>query len=165
MKNILFISVFTAGLLAFQSCQKEEPISSQEKQSIEEYNKIILEAFKVDFDQLNCLKSASIDLTEVLKTDEGKALFIGHFSNLKIEVEGKEYAINDYDPLLVNELYESTLEKLTQFDSANLKSAQLSKAAPTDKEIRDALLKECGTYEEPLGAICKAAVWIAYWLR
>ena len=160
--KLIFAVMVIFGITAFMSCEKEESIDSQEKQSIEEYNKIILEAFKVDFDQLNCLKSASYDLTEVLKTDEGKALFIGHFSNLKIEIEGKEYAINDYDPLLVDELYESTLEKLTQFDSANLKSAQLSKAAPTKEEIRAALKEECGKYMFGIDAICKLAVDIAY---
>lgn len=156
--KLIFAVMIIFGITAFMSCEKEEPVNSQENQSVEEYNKTILESFKFEFDQLNCLKSTSLNLTEALKSDEGKALFVGHFSNLKIEIEGNEYVINDYNPLLVDELYESTLVKLLQFNSTILKSAQ--KDAPTNEEIRDAMLTECGTYTEPLGEIYKAAVWI-----
>ena len=165
-KNKLIIAVMLMiGITAFMSCEKGEPISTQENQSIEEYNKNILDVLKLEFDQLNCLKSTGFNLIETLETDEGKALFSDYCINLKIEIEGNEYIINDYDPSLVDELYESTLVKLSHFDDVGLKSAQSLKEALTDEEIREAMLKECGTYTEPLGGICKGAVWIAYWLR
>ncbi|MBN2395056.1 MAG: hypothetical protein JXC36_01175 [Candidatus Atribacteria bacterium] len=149
-----------------QSCQKEEIISKQEYQSIEEYNKNILDALRFELDHANCLKSADFNLIEMLKTDEGKILFSVYCINLKIEIEGKEFIIKDYDPSLVTELYESTLVKLARFDGSHLKSTQgLKKAAPTDAEIRDALLVECGTYAAGLSEVCKSAVWIAYWLQ
>ena len=163
-RKLMVVVMLMFSITAFVSCEKEEPISSQENQSIEKYNKIILESFKADFDQLNCLKSTSLDLAETLKTEEGKALFIGHFSNLKIEIEGDEYIINEYDPLLVDELFESTLVKLSQFDSTSLKSAELLKSV-SDEEIRDALKAECGKYMFGLDSICKLAVDIAYILR
>jgi hypothetical protein len=165
LKRKLIFSVTVAlGLTALLgSCNKDDSAITQQNQSIEEYNKNIIDALKVELDQQACLKSTGYDLKDLLNTDEGKALFSNYCINLKIEIEGNEYIINDYDPLIVDELYESTLDKLSRFDGTNLKSA--SSINVTDEEIRDAMLRECGTYAAPLGGVCKSAVWIAYWLR
>ncbi|MBN2395055.1 MAG: hypothetical protein JXC36_01170 [Candidatus Atribacteria bacterium] len=164
--EIIVSLLLIIGISTFVSCQKEESISTKENLSIEEYNANILNDLKLEIDNASCLKSAGFNLIEILKTDEGKALFSIYCINLKIEIEGKEYIIKDYNPSLVNELYESTLVKLALFDGACLKSTQgLNKAAPTDAEIRDALKKECGKYMFGFDEICNLAVDIAYILR
>lgn len=161
MKKKIFIIAIVASLLGYYSCQKEENVITPEIQSVENYNKNIVESYRVELDHLSCLKSMGV--TEFLNTDEGKELFVEYFINFKIRIEEDGVtSINNYNPSLVNDLYDATIVKLINFEGSNLKSLN---TAPTDEEIRDALLKECGTYTEPIGEICKGAVWIAYWLR
>lgn len=163
LKFKLIISVLLVlGMIFFVSCEKEKVIATQESQTIEEYNQTILNVYEIEFNQLNCTKSAELSVTEILETEEGKIQFIEFCSDLKIEIEGDEYIINDYNPALVDELYESTLAKLSHFELEGFKSIN---TAPTDEEIRDALKEECGQYMFGIDVLCKLAVDIAYVLR
>jgi hypothetical protein len=164
MKNLLsaFLLIFSTILVT--ACNDEMSEISQETQSIEEHNKQITTSFREDLNNASSRIATANITSQNFDNENVKALFIEHFKNYKIEVDGVVYTLEELENFSSEDMYFYVLEKLEGFEN----HSSLQKASRTNEvsreEIKDAMMKECAEYGMILKEACQSAVMIAYYL-
>jgi hypothetical protein len=161
MKNLLsaFLLIFSTILVT--ACNDEMSEISQETQSIEEHNKQITTSFREDLNNASSRIATANITSQNFDNENVKALFIEHFKNYKIEVDGVVYTLEEHESFSSEDLYFYVLEKLEGFENNN-PLHKTSRTHATKEEVRDAMRSECDTYIWLVADYCKLAVDIAY---